>query len=86
MNTLQAERPLDSDILPFPGANRTSAPPACASQAAQLPAFMADDASTATVVSAFGDRNDSVLVPSPVVGLALALAQASMLWPVLRPV
>lgn len=66
MITLQAEPPLEADILLFPSLRRFSAPPGHS--------------------SVFRDWDDPVLVPSFLVGLSLALAQASMLWPVLRPV
>ena len=86
MITLQAERPLDAEILPFPGVNQSSASPTWAPQGA-LPSPRPDDgAGPALYVSASGDRDQPVLVASPLVGLSIGLAQASMLWPVLQPV
>jgi hypothetical protein len=70
MITLQAEPPLYVDALPSPAADRS--PPA-----ARTP--------QAAAILGFGGWTDP-LVPSSVVGVSLALAQASMLWPVLRPV
>ena len=71
MATLQAEPPLDVDVLPSPAADRSWA--------------LATQTPQAAATLGLGDRTVS-LVPSSVVGVSLALAQASMLWPVLRPV
>lgn len=86
MITLQAEPPLEADILLFPSLRRFSAPPGHASRAGAAVLLPGDDPGLADHFSVFRDWDDPVLVPSFLVGLSLALAQASMLWPVLRPV
>lgn len=78
MTLLQAERLLDADILPLPVTDRSPAAPVRAPRAAP-PLPLADEGEVP-------DDDATVLVPSSLVGLSLALAQASMLWPVLRPV
>lgn len=71
MITLQAERPLDADNPPITGTSRASAPPPRAAPATDR---------------TFEGRDHPMLVPSHVVGFSLAVAQATMLWPVLRPI
>lgn len=84
MTTLQAERPLDADI--FTGINRFSVAATRLSQAALPSPRRDDDAAPAIYATVSGDRDEPVLVPSPLVGLSIGLVQASMFWPVLQPV
>jgi hypothetical protein len=85
MTTLEAERPLEANILPFPLADRVPTAPALAPQEPWWP-IPSTVAATAPDEPTLCDTTEPGLVPSHVVGVSVALVQASMLWLAFQPV